>query len=196
MTEPETTQQERASRKHRRYTQAIEAACVTAVELELVLGDGVERGRNRGRAQLPTDEAHFDLAASNRRRSDTAQDQRGLRASIIRADHHARRYADDPEVALAVRNFLECPPARAVQRDANLDQQLARLDRGLEGIVEEICCRNDALAGHVANHEPRVERNHHGWQLGGWIGVREAPTDRAARACRRMADFAQCLSKQ
>ena len=70
------------------------------------------------------------------------------------------------------------------RREAHLDEQLARLERGREHRDEELLGRDRP----PARDELRAERERADRQLGGRVGVDERAADRPAAARRRVAD--------
>ena len=73
-------------------------------------------------------------------------------------------------------------------RDRHFGQQLARLNGRRKEAGEEISRRDRSRSFRSAQLESRIEREHHRRQLGRRISVREAASDRAAVANRRMRD--------
>ena len=163
--------QERPPRQHRRDTPPVGAAGVVTVELELLWG-WRQRGRDC-RSLSCARRGALDLAAAQRRRGDAAQDQRGPRASPIRADQRA-----------ATQTMAKSPLRRDISRKADPPAPSAGcesrsaahlLEGGLEGIVKNSSAatmRSPALEPPAARRA-RPSR------------PATRPRDRRARGCRR-----------
>ena len=74
--------------------------------------------------------------------------------------------------------------------DADLGQDLGRLDRGLERVEEEVPGRDDALAGPASTDDPCAHGEQHGRPVRRRIGVGDGAADRAPVADLRIADAA------
>ena len=73
-------------------------------------------------------------------------------------------------------------------RDAHLDDQLVRRERGLVVAGDQLLDRHLPLAAHAAGHGPRAEGDEHRRRVGGVVGVGEHAADRRLVAHARARD--------
>ncbi len=117
------------------------------------------------------------------------------RPLIVELDGH--RHTDERKIAVTPRDLLKRKTAAfRGWRNTNLRQQLARLEGCREEPDEKI------RRGHLSHSRlpvtanRRIQRKHHGRQLGSRIGMRQAAADRAAIADGRMRDVRHRLGNQ
>ena len=106
--------------------------------------------------------------------------------------------ADEGEVAVATRHLGD-GLARALHRegrDLDLHEQLVRFERGGEETAEEVGRAAGARGPRASQMENRVEGEHARGQLGGGIGVGQAPADGSARPRLEVPDERRRLGQQ
>ena len=96
--------------------------------------------------------------------------------------------------------FVELQPdlARPCQNGGNVhtDDELPLLDRGLERVAKEVLRADAPRAASAPQLDFGVQRRRSRRQLGGWIGMREAPAEGAAVSDRHVADLRGRLGEQ
>src|SRR6516162_6151265 len=109
-------------------------------------------------------------------------------------DRQHRAGGDQCEIALALADLLERPTVPLDRnRDADLHQQLARLERGFKVALEERLARDRPLARGAARDQSCAKEIDHQRHLRGRIVVAQIAADGAAVAYRMMRDQAICL---
>jgi len=96
---------------------------------------------------------------------------------------------DDRPVLRPAVELLE-PEAASRDWDADLGEQLVRLDRRLEEPLEEVRCRDLALAVRSRTTRVASSASHDGWEIRGGIAVDDRPADGAAVADLGVTDLA------
>jgi hypothetical protein len=89
-------------------------------------------------------------------------------------------------------------PARMgwLQRHVHFAQKLIRLQCRSEIGDKKLCRGKHPAATLATQHKLRLQRQHHGRQFGGGIGMRQAPSQRATVPYRRIAHILQRLAQQ
>jgi len=134
----------------------------------------------------PARQGRFDRGGAQRGSAHVDQ------GDLVALDGHA----DDGPVDGALGELLEGPARGGGLGHPDLGEQLLRLEHGLEQALEELSDRDLPGAVGAARHQRGVQREQHGGQIRGGVGVRDRAADRAAVPDLGIADLACRVREQ
>ena len=129
--------------------------------------------------------------------SDSGKRQTGALTTTGRVQGEQYSGANNSKSTGDTRDFHKAPSRTGWQQgNEHVAQEFVRLQRRGEIGDEKLSRGQYAAAALTLEHKLRLQGSHHGRQLGGWVGMRQAAADGPALTYRRRAHVLQGVAQQ